>query len=120
MTAAEARRPARDIVTDKPGRGFRSAGSAARHAFEPPHDVQKMQKHAFVRRLADVLDSDRADGAFERLVLVAPPRTLGELRSLLSPRVSEAVACEVAKDLTTVPPVERQRALAETLGSLPL
>jgi len=33
-------------------------------------------------------------------VLVAPKRSLGELRTMLSPQVKKAVSHEVAKDLT--------------------
>jgi protein required for attachment to host cells len=113
MTAAEARRPARDLVTDKPGRGFASAGSNARHAFEPAHDIHKMQKQGFTARLAEVLDEACGEGLFDRLVLVAPDRSLGELRLLLSARVKAAVTHEVAKDLTGATPTE----LRDLLGS---
>ncbi|MCW5737094.1 MAG: host attachment protein [Enhydrobacter sp.] len=116
MTAAEARRPARDLVTDKPGRGFASAGSDARHAFEPPHDIHKMQKHDFTARLAGVLDKACEEGRFDRLVLVAPPRSLGELRTLLSDRVKKTVAHEVGKDLTGAAPTAVRELLA---GMLP-
>jgi protein required for attachment to host cells len=115
MTAAEARRPARDLVTDKPGRGFASARGSMRHAFEPPHDIHKMQKRNFTARLAGVLDKACADKQFDRLVLVAPRRSLGELRALLSARVKKAVSHEVAKDLTTSTPTALHKALADTL-----
>jgi len=115
MTAAEARRPARDLETDRPGRGFAPAGSGARHALEPAHDVHKMQKHDFTARLAGVLDKACGEGRFDRLVLVAPDRSLGELRSLLSARVRQAVTHEVAKDLTGSTPAEVRALLADTL-----
>jgi protein required for attachment to host cells len=115
MTAAEARRPARDLVTDKPGRGFASAGSDARHAFEPAHDIHKMQKHDFAVRLAGVLDKACRDGEFDRLVLVAPDRSLGELRALLSDPVRKAISHEVAKDLTGATPTELRALLTEVL-----
>lgn len=117
MTAAEARRPVRDLVTDRPGRGFASARSEARHAFEPAHDIHKMQKHDFTARLAEVLDEAFGEGRFDRLVLVAPDRSLGELRSLLSARVRGAVSHEVAKDLTRATPAELRQALAAALPS---
>lgn len=115
MTAAEARRPTRDLVTDKPGRGFASAGSDARHAFEPTHDIHKMQKHDFTARLAEVLDRACEEGRFDRLVLVAPPRSLGELRTLLSARVKNTVAHEVGRDLTGSTPVRVRELLADIL-----
>jgi protein required for attachment to host cells len=115
MTAAEARRPARDLVTDRPGRGFASAGSDSRHAFEPAHDVHKMQKHGFTARLAEVLDTACGEGRFDRLVLVAPPRSLGELRSLLSERVQKLISHEIGKDLTGATPTEVHRLLSDML-----
>lgn len=117
MTAAEARRPARDLTTDRPGRGFASAGSSERHAFEPAHDIHKMQKHNFTARLAEVLDRACGEKQFDRLVLVAPDRSLGELRTLLSPRVKQAVSHEVAKDLTNTPLPELRELLADMLPS---
>lgn len=120
MTAAGARRPVRDLVTDQPGRGFASADSSSRHAFEPPHDVHKMQKHDFTARVAEVLDRACGEKRFDRLVLVAPDRSLGELRTLLSPRVKQAVSHEVAKDLTNTPLTELHQLLADTLPSTAL
>lgn len=115
MTAAEARRPVRDLITERPGRGFGAAGSAARHAFESAHDPRKMAKHKFVERLARVLKEDCADGEFDRLVLVAPPRTLGELRGLLPDRVKRTLTHEVAKDLTAASPVSLRKLLSAAL-----
>lgn len=115
MTAAEARRPTRDLVTDRPGRGFASARSDARHALEPAHDIHKMQKHDFTVRLAEVLDRAFGEGLFVRLVLVAPDRSLGELRSLLSARVKKAITHEVAKDLTGATPSQLHAFLVDAL-----
>ncbi|WP_428675427.1 host attachment protein [Reyranella sp.] len=97
------------------GARLASANSDARHAFEPPHDIHKMQKHDFTARLAAVLDKACGEGQFDRLVLVAPPRSLGELRSLLSARVKKAVSHEVGKDLTNATPTELREVLADML-----
>ena len=61
-----------------------------------------MAKRDFTARLAGVLDKACGEGQFDRLVLVAPPRSLGELRSHLSERVKRAVSHEVGKDLTVL------------------
>ncbi len=74
-----------------------------------------MQKHDFTARLAAVLDKACGEGQFDRLVLVAPPRSLGELRSLLSARVKKAVSHEVGKDLTNATPTELREVLADML-----
>ena len=74
-----------------------------------------MQKHDFTARLAEVLDKACEEGRFDRLVLVAPPRSLGELRTLLSNRVKKTVAHEVGKDLTNSTPTEVRAALGGIL-----
>jgi protein required for attachment to host cells len=116
MLAPKARRPDRDLVTDKPGRGFSPARDGRRGRFDPPHDPHKMEKHNFAARLAETLDRACSAKKFDRLVLVAPKRSLGELRTLLSPRVKKAVSHEVAKDLTASSPTALRKALA---GALP-
>ena len=89
-----------DLTSDRAGRGFSSSRSGTRHGLESRHDPLKMQKHAFVVALADLLDAECGKKAFDSLVLVAPKRTLGELRNCLSERVRRLVGEEIAKDLT--------------------
>ena len=115
MLAPTARRPDRDLETDKPGRGFSTARDGRRAAFEPPHDSHKLEKHNFTARLAERLDKACSAKQFDRIVLVAPKRSLGELRTLLSARVRKAVSHEVAKDLTASTPTALRKALAEAL-----
>ncbi|MFI4998833.1 MAG: host attachment protein [Reyranellales bacterium] len=98
--APEARGHASDLKSDKPGRGYSSSRSGARHALEPPHDYHKLEKHKFSAELAKVLEGACERREFDRLVLVAPHRSLGELRTLLSDRVKRLVGQEIAKDLT--------------------
>jgi protein required for attachment to host cells len=115
MLAPTARQPDRELVTDKPGRGFSTARDGRRGAFEPPHDWHKLEKHNFTARLAEHLDQLCTGKKFDRVVLVAPKRSLGELRTLLSARVKKAVSHEVAKDLTASTPTALRKALAKAL-----
>jgi protein required for attachment to host cells len=115
MLAPKARRPDRDLVTDKPGRGFSPARDGRRGGFESPHDPKKVEKHNFTAELAERLDRACSAKQFDRVVLVAPKRSLGELRTLLSPRVRKAVSHEVAKDLTASSPTALRKALADAL-----
>ena len=48
---------------------------------------------------------------FESLVIVAPPRTLGELRKHYHKEVQKRLAGEVAKDLTGHPVAEIEKIL---------
>jgi protein required for attachment to host cells len=52
---------------------------------------------------------------FESLIIIAPPRTLGELRKHYHKEVSARLAGEIDKDLTghTVPQIEEALAKAE-------
>lgn len=100
MVAPESRGHARDLKSDKPGRSFASSRSGVRHAVEPMHDPHKLEKHRFSAALAEVLDGACGRREFDRIILVAPRRSLGELRGLLSARVQRGIAKEVAKDLT--------------------
>ncbi|MCC7016733.1 MAG: host attachment protein [Rhodospirillales bacterium] len=94
--------PTRDLGTDRPGRAQESVGGA-RHALVPRVDWHQQQKEQFARAIARKLDAEAAGGSFERLILVAPPQTLGEIRAALKPATMKLVAAEINKDLTHVP-----------------
>lgn len=100
MVAPASRQKASELKSDKPGRSYSSARSGMRHALEPPHDYQKLEKHRFTAQLADALDAACKQRAYDELVVVAPRRSLGELRTLLSKRVTARLRLEIAKDLT--------------------
>jgi protein required for attachment to host cells len=107
----------RETVSDKEGRTFSSA-SATRHAYEPKHDPHKQEKHDFVHRLVKTLDDAYDQGAYRRLIVVAPERSLGEFRSLASSRLSKLVACEIAKEFTQYSDHELAERLEPALAEL--
>lgn len=93
--------PAREIMADRPGRTFDSGGQG-RHAKEPrsdPHEIEQRKMH---HELAAYLDGEAKKGTFDRLIVVAPPRALGNIRAELSPAVQAKVTGELAKDLTNL------------------
>lgn len=94
--------PSRDLQADKPSRVFESHG-AARHSVEPKTDPHRELKRSFAHLIADELDDGLSLKKFDRLVVVAPPVTLGDLRNALSEPVKASVIAEVAMDLTKVP-----------------
>jgi protein required for attachment to host cells len=100
LVAPQSRERPRDLKSDKPGRRFSSSRGGVRHALEPPHDYHKLEKHRFAAVLACALDDACRKGEFTELVVVAPRRSLGELRGSLSKRVQKCIHAEVAKDLT--------------------
>ena len=89
----------REILTDKPGRTYNSVGQN-RSAIEPHTEWHRFEKHKFAREMAKVLDAAADSKSFDRLILVAPPATLGDLRTEISDATRKMVTAEVPKDLT--------------------
>lgn len=90
--------PSREIDADRPGRTFDSAGEG-RHAMEPPTDPRRKRKADFARSIANLLDGEAKRGAFDQLVVAAPPQALGDLRAEFSSSVQALVTAEINKDL---------------------
>ena len=84
--------------TDRPGRVHDRMGDG-RHAMEPRADWHEQQKQRFARDLAQHLDGAAAEKAFDRLILVAPPKLLGALRAQLGAAARRLVTGELPKDL---------------------
>ncbi len=97
-----AREKGAELLADRPGRSLDSSQVGNRHAMEPSTDPKEVEKQRFARELATTLESACNEGRFARLMLVAPPKMLGELRDLLPEKVKEKIVREVDKDLTWV------------------
>jgi protein required for attachment to host cells len=101
--ASEASLPAtHEIVSDRQGRSFESS-NATRHPMEPRTDPREQLKVSYLGMLVDQLEHRLQAGAFDRLVVVAPPHALGVLRGQFSDRLKAAIRGELAKDLTKTP-----------------
>jgi protein required for attachment to host cells len=109
----------RDAVSDKPGRGFASAGGTSRHAFESKHDEHKMEKHNFVHALVKELDHSWDLHEFDRLIVVAPERSLGEFRSLAPDKLKRAIWREMPKELANFSHSEIEKHLSDYLKVQP-
>ncbi|HEY1385631.1 MAG TPA: host attachment protein [Dongiaceae bacterium] len=103
----------REILSDKPGRAYSSVGEG-RSAMEPQTEWHRFEKHKFAREMARVLDAAAANKAFDRLILIAPPATLGDLRTELSDATRKMVTAELPKDLTR----HAEQELPQHLGSV--
>ena len=93
--------PNRELQDDRPGRGHESA-SPMRHAVEVS-DPHRVLKRTFASHLVDELSALHRKGAFDRLVLVAPPEMLGNLRAVIGDPLAKSVIGELARDLTHLP-----------------
>jgi protein required for attachment to host cells len=99
----------RDIKSDEPGRAFSSVGDG-RSAFEET-DFHQQEEDRFAAATADMLESMVLRNELEALVVVAPPRTLGELRKHYHKEVERRLLAEVPKDLVNLPVVEIEKIL---------
>lgn len=102
--------PAHEMKSDRPGRVQESA-SSARHAVDPGLDPHRAAKTAFAQAIALRL----GQAQFDRLLLVAPPRMLGDLRQALPSKVASRLAGEIGKDLTRAPREQLLQAVAKLL-----
>ncbi len=114
-TSERAREKTSEIATDRQGRAFNSSGLGQRSAMEPHTDPQRLEKERFARTLAEILQSEVTEVGIERLILVAAPRTLGDLRAVLPAVVAERVAEEIDKDLVGLDQRRLEERLAPTL-----
>ncbi len=114
MTFAAEMPASRDILADRPGRSFDSAGPG-RHAMEAQSDPHRELKRTSARTLADSLETGLQKKRFDRLILVAPPQMLGDLRDALSKQVQAKVAVELGKDLVRTPERELPHHLHDAL-----
>jgi protein required for attachment to host cells len=105
----------REQGTDRPGR-FGDPGPGQRSAFEET-DWHRLGKERFAQDLAERLYAFAHRGAFDRLVIVAPPRVLGDLRPRLHKEVADRVVAEVPKTLANHPVVEIEALVAEALAA---
>lgn len=92
----------REIKTDqagqKPSAPGINGGSSAGET-----DFHQQAEDRFAVDAADRLNRAALANEFERLIIVAPPKTLGELRKHYHKQVESRIAAEIAKDLTGHP-----------------
>jgi protein required for attachment to host cells len=98
-----------DLGTDRPGRTQQSA--AAGRASLGQADWHEIGEHRFAVEFAEALEKRCEAGEFSRLVVVAPPRTLADLRKHYSKRIQAAIIAEIDKDLTNHPLYKIERIL---------
>ena len=88
--------------------GAVSLGANNRSAYSET-DFHQLEENRFAAEAAEMLKTRALEGGFESLVIVAPPKTLGELRKHYHKEVAARLLAEVDKDLTghTVPAIEQ-------------
>ena len=93
--------------TDEPGRAFASVGTA-RSAMDET-DWHQLGEERFVTEVARRLKTLAQAKRFDALVVVAPPKVLGQLRKEFHKEVTDRITGELPKELTThyLPAIEK-------------
>jgi protein required for attachment to host cells len=101
----------RDLKSDDAGRTFDASGGAGRSAYEEV-DFHQLEEDRFAAETAEMLKKRALQNEYESLIIVAPPRTLGELRKHYHKEVQKRLAAEIPKDLTGHPVPEIEKILS--------
>jgi protein required for attachment to host cells len=96
--------------TDRPGR--KPGVDGASHSAIEQTDWHQRAEERFAVRIAETLYQMEHAHEFNELVVVAPPKMLGDLRAAFHPEVAHCVIAEVPKDLTSHPVPELGRLLS--------
>jgi protein required for attachment to host cells len=105
----EADPPTHEQGTDRPGRTFNSAGTS--RASVETTDWHELEKHRFADRVATAMEQLVRAQKVKDIIIVAPPRTLAELRHVFHADVKSKIVAEIDKDLTNRPVSEIEKHL---------
>jgi protein required for attachment to host cells len=116
----------RDFKSDRPGRKSDHAPITSGRRGAVPHHGTGGERHPhrheaelFAHQIAAELENALRQEQFKRLVLVAGPKFLGELRATLSKSLDLSVAAEIRKDLVhATDEVVRQHLPREAFASV--
>lgn len=97
-----------DQKTDLAGRAPAGSGGSGHSSYQEV-DFHQLEEDRFAAETAELLRKRALNNDFESLIIVAPPRTLGELRKHYHKEVEKRLTGEIAKDLTghPVPEIEK-------------
>jgi protein required for attachment to host cells len=98
------------------GRGDADPGSPSGNATDARRNVARVLETLFASQLAAMLAGYLRNDAFDRLIIVAPPAMLAELRKMIGSNVREKIVAEIAKDLTKIPNSEISTLLDEVVA----
>jgi protein required for attachment to host cells len=102
--------PTHEQGTDRPGRAFKRAGTNVRSGVGDT-DWHDLEEHRFAQRVAAEMEKLVRDRNVNALVVVAPPRTLADLRQAFNADVKNRIVAEIDKDLTKHPVYQIEKQL---------
>ena len=96
-----------DVANENKGSGARHQSSAANP------DSSQIDEDSFAAGTAELLNRQVLGGQIDNLIIIAAPRTLGELRKHYHQKLSAVLVGEIAKDLTGHSAREIEKAVAD-------
>ena len=102
--------PTHEQGSDRPGRLGQALDSSQRSAVEAV-DWHHIEEHRFAKKVAAAMEDIMRARRVPALVVVAPPKTLADLRNAFHADVRARVIAEINKDLTKHPVGEIERHL---------
>lgn len=105
----------RQINSDKPGRAFATSGGR-RSTLESHHEPLDQERAVFVLDLAAELKKEAADGSFDKLALIAPPKMLGALRGAIGEPTTFKVIADQPKDLMKLSRTDMEAHIRSLIG----
>ncbi|MEO7865762.1 MAG: host attachment family protein [Sphingomicrobium sp.] len=96
-----------EMKTDTPGTNQQSAGYG-RSTYEET-DFHQLEEDRWAKQAAEEVNKRALTNDFEALAIIAPPKTLGELRKQLHKEAARRVVCEIPKEMTghTIADIEK-------------
>ena len=102
--------PTSQLGSDAPGRSHSSVGHGRSSVEQTDYHTQ--EEETFLRSIATKLDAALQAGHTKAIIIVAPPRALGVLRTAYSQALKGAVRAEIHKDYVKLPVYEIEKHLA--------
>ncbi|MDA9440226.1 host cell attachment protein [Bradyrhizobium sp. CCBAU 51745] len=100
--------------SEGPGRVSKAAHSGQRSAVEAV-DWHDLEEHRFARMVADAFEKLVRQQKAKAIIVIAPPRTMADLRKAFHQDVTRCIVAELHKDLTKHPVTEIEKHLVESL-----
>lgn len=94
--------PDREMKTDAPGAIGQSAGYSGRVAYDET-DFHQLEEDRWAHSAAEEVNKRVLSNDFDALAIIAPPKTLGELRKKLHKEAERRLVCEIPKEMTGRP-----------------
>lgn len=102
----------RDQGSDAAGRA--SSPQGGRQSSMDEVDFHDLEEQRFAAHAADILNRRALANDYEKLIIVAPPTALGEMRKHYHKEVQSRLVGEIAKDLANHPVPEIERIITES------